>query len=453
MAIVKKRLIIWLLRAYIKRWGKIIILYFFLGLVIFFLLLVGFTYLAPKLPFGRNEVIGVYGNYRTDSLPETIIRDLGQGLTTVDEHGQVHPGMASSWAIENSGKTYIFRLKQNITYTDGSSVTSSSINLHYKDVTTTFPDKNTIVFTLQNPYTPFLITVSKPIFKKDFIGVGSYTLSNIKLNGNFVESMSLRSQSAPYQTISYEFYPTQDALKVAFALGEVSQIASIDDIAFKNTTFSTFPHTKIDKQVNYSELVTLFYNTSDKILSDKKVRSALAYTLPNTFVFGLRAQSPLSPLSWAYQPNNEYLQDFDHAKLLLQAAGYDDKTKIPTLEIDTLPRFKATAEVIASVWKKIGVTCKIVITDHAPSSVSYQLFLGNFQVPKDPDQYTLWHSDQQNNITNYKNLRIDKLLEDGRRTQEQEKRVTLYANFQKYLIEDQPATFLYFPYTYSITRK
>lgn len=453
MAIVKKRLIIWLLRAYIKRWGKIIILYFFLGLVIFFMLLVGFTYLAPKFPFGRNEVIGVYGNYRIDTLPDSILKNLGEGLTVIDDHGTIHPGMASSWAIENGGKTYVFRLKPHLVYNDGSVVTSSSINLHYKDVTVSYPDTDTIVFKLQNPYTPFLVTVSKPIFKKDFVGVGNYVVSTSKINGSFVESITLHSHGLPSTVISYEFYPTQESLKIAFALGEISQISGIDDISFKNTSFKKFPNTQVERQVNYNELVTLFYNTNDKILNDKKVRTALAYALPNTFINGLRAQSPLSPLSWAYQPNDEYVQDFYHAKLLLQAAGFDTKVKIPTLEIDSLPRFKATAQEIASVWKKIGVSTKIVLVDRAPGNANYQIFLGNFIEPKDPDQYTLWHSDQSNNITNYKNLRIDKLLEDGRRTVEQDKRVTLYANFQKYLIEDQPASFLYFPYTYSITRR
>jgi peptide/nickel transport system substrate-binding protein len=74
-------------------------------------------------------------------------------------------------------------------------------------------------------------------------------------------------------------------------------------------------------------------------------------------------------------------------------------------------------------------------------------------MPKDPDQYMLWHSSQQNNISNYKNLRIDKLLEDGRQTQDQDQRVKLYEDFQKYLLDDPPATFLYFPYVYDIKRK
>ena len=38
------------------------------------------------------------------------------------------------------------------------------------------------------------------------------------------------------------------------------------------------------------------------------------------------------------------------------------------------------------------------------------MFLGDINLSKDPDQYVLWHSQQNSNISGYKNLRIDKLF-------------------------------------------
>jgi peptide/nickel transport system substrate-binding protein len=118
-----------------------------------------------------------------------------------------------------------------------------------------------------------------------------------------------------------------------------------------------------------------------------------------------------------------------------------------------MPRYKALAEQIKLLWEKIGVKVNIEIVDALPTS--FQVFLGEFNVTKDPDQYALWHSSQINldNITNYKNLRIDKLLEDGRQTDDINERKKIYSDFQKYLLDDAPATFLYFPYEYQITRR
>jgi ABC-type transport system substrate-binding protein len=45
------------------------------------------------------------------------------------------------------------------------------------------------------------------------------------------------------------------------------------------------------------------------------------------------------------------------------------------------------------------------------------------------------------------------LLEDGRRTSDVGERRIIYADFQKFLIEDVPASFLFFPYEYDISRK
>ena len=119
--------------------------------------------------------------------------------------------------------------------------------------------------------------------------------------------------------------------------------------------------------------------------------------------------------------------------------------------IKTLPQYKRLANLIATEWKKIGIISDIEVVDGLPSA--YQAFLGELPVLRDPDQYTLWHSGQVGNITNYRNLRIDKLLEDGRTTYNLEDRKKIYSDFQKYLLDDMPAVFLFFPYTYTITRK
>jgi len=57
------------------------------------------------------------------------------------------------------------------------------------------------------------------------------------------------------------------------------------------------------------------------------------------------------------------------------------------------------------------------------------------------------------NITKYNDPRIDKLLEDGRMTSDEERRKELYFDFQKSLTEDLPAIFLYHPYKYNVVYK
>jgi peptide/nickel transport system substrate-binding protein len=242
-------------------------------------------------------------------------------------------------------------------------------------------------------------------------------------------------------------------LKTAFVLGEVSKITGLPDLNFKNTTFKSFKNVNIEKKVNYTRLVTLFYNTQDKILSQKTLREGLSYTMPDVFDQGERNPSPLAVFSYVNQGgfDNIYQQDLEHAKLLI------DKTLSATgsgkiyLTIDTLPQYQDVAKMIAATWKKLDIETNIRVVNHIP--LNFQIFLGEFYLSTDPDQYALWHSSQISNITHYNNVRVDKLLEDGRKELDMQKRISIYSDFQKYLLSDPPASFLFFPYYYDVSKK
>ncbi len=452
MIFFRKRLFFWLIRAYIKRWGKRIFLFFLVGLIVFFVFLRFIQFVIPKIPFGQTQSIGIVGAYTIDNLPPEILHKVSQGLTIVSSDDKVIPALASSWKIQDNGKTYIFLLKPNIYLSDHEKLTSSDINYSFSDVSIQRPNKDTIVFKLKDSYSPFLLTVSRPIFKKGFIGVGDYRLKDIRLNGSFIQSLALSSVKNQYNIEYYHFYPSEEALKTAFALGEISSASGLTNLQFKNSSFDKFPNIKTNKYINYNRLVTLFYNTRDNNLSDEKLRSALSYTLPDSFFSGKRNYFSYSPSSWAYpQDLTEKTQDITHAKSIMSQSKSASGSSEITLTIKTLSKYMNTAKEIADSWKEIGVKTNIEIVDSVPSQ--FQIFLGDFRVPKDPDQYTLWHKDQENNITGYQNLRIDKLLEDGRKETDLEKRKKIYTDFQKYLLADSPASFVYFPYEYEITKK
>ncbi|MGB9637438.1 MAG: peptide-binding protein, partial [Microgenomates group bacterium] len=68
------------------------------------------------------------------------------------------------------------------------------------------------------------------------------------------------------------------------------------------------------------------------------------------------------------------------------------------------------------------------------------------------DQYSFWHSTQSNNLSGFKNFRIDKLLEDGRKTLAEEERKNIYFDFQRFLVEESPVVFLIHPTVYCVSR-
>lgn len=456
MVVVRRRLIIWLIKAYIKKSGKTLLFSFLGGLLIFFVLIYASKYFLYLIPFTKKQTIGVTGAYTQDTLPLAIVNKLSKGLTVVAADGTIQPGLAASWDILDNGKTYQFHLKPNQHFNNGTLVTSQTINYNFSDVTIDRPDDNTIIFKLKDPYAPFLVTVSRPILGQGFVGVGDYSLEKLKLNGNFVQSMTMVGNRNKHEILEYDFYSTDDALRIGYLLGEVTEVDGMSTASSKTLALQNFKNTNTSKKTDYSQLITLFYKIDDAVLSDKKVRLALTYALPNKFQEGERAYLPYPPRSIYYNHDQaeNYKQDLNHAKLLLlpdQNASNSGQKAPTTLTLKTLPQYRQTASTIAAAWKQIGITTKIEEVNTNPDD--FQVFLGDFNLPNDPDQYTLWHSDQANNITHYKNLRIDLLLEQGRKNTAVDQRQKSYQDFQKYLLEDAPAAFLYFPDVYTVVRK
>lgn len=423
---------------------------FFLGFAFFVVvyLIIGFFGVNP---FKSTETIGLVGSYTKDNLPPEVSDKFSKGLTVVLEDGLIKPSLASSWVIRDNGKTYIFKLKPNLYFNDGKKLTSSSIQYNFFDVEVARPDDPTIIFKLKEPYSPFLVTVSRPIIRGKFVGIGAYKVKSVDLNGYFVESIDLEPKDHGKKSLSYRFYPTEEALKTAFILGEISKIEGLQDANFLNLPLNKIPSFKVEKKINYSQLVTLFYNTQDKILSDKRLRDALSYSVNDEFSQGKRSRFPIPDSSWAFGRGLvTYQKDLLHAQDLFSKSDVSTKSGKLNLTIKSLPKYKDVANDVAKSWTALGINATFEIVESLPTD--FQVFLGEFNVPKDPDQYVLWHSNQQDNITRYKNLRIDKLLEDGRQTIDLSTRKKIYADFQKYLLDDSPATFLFFPYTYTISK-
>jgi len=334
--------------------GKTILLCFILGLIAFFLLRIALSYLSNKLPFVQKETIGLVGVYTPDKLPDTITSMVGRGLTKTGENGQLIPDLASGWEIKDNGKTYIFRLKKGLRFSDKSELNSSAIHYNFVDVKEERPDKYTIIFKLKESYAPFLISVSKPVFKNNSIGSGDYSIRNIDLNGDFVQSVDLVSAKNPYDIVSYQIFPTEQALKDAYVLGEVKKADGLTDLSYKNSSLSEFKNTKIEKILDKYSLVTLFYNTQDPVLSEKRLRQALTYAIPNSLGQGKINRTPYSDSIWINQSvSSSYLQDFEHSKVLLSESGSATKSSAIKITLTSLSKYEEVAKEIKNAWKKL----------------------------------------------------------------------------------------------------
>ncbi len=427
--------------AFIKRFKLVLIAGIGIGIVTFLVLKISLTSAIDS----SIRTIGVSGRFGPENMPVEILTQISSGLTDFNAEGVVIPGLAEKWETPDGGKTWIFTLKNDLKWQDGSKIVADNIKYSFEDATTKALDADTLEFKLKSVFASFPAVVTKPVFKKGLLGAGEWQVQDLSVTSNFVQSLTLVSKSQK-KTKIYKFYPSEEQLKLAYQLGEVREIADLSTMEPFDKWGNT---TKITNTVNNSRFVAIFFNTGDAVLSEKKLRQALYYAI-NKDAFntkGERAYGPLNPMLWSYNPQvKPYDFDPEHAKSLIK------DLKNLTITLTTVPSLIDVAEKIAKDWDAIGV--KTTVSSLSSTPGEYQAFLAIYDVPTDPDQYSLWHSTQtETNITKYKNPRIDKLLEEGRMELDQEKRKAIYFDFQRFLLEDVPAAFLYHPYSYTVSRK
>ncbi len=422
-----------------------------LGVIIFLL----FWRFGNSLNFLKpTETVGIVGKFSLEELPLSIQQELSIGLTTLSEKGVPEAGLAQTWESQEEGRIWVFRLK-DYKWQDGTKIKAEDINYRFRDAEKEIAGDDTVKFTLKDPFAPFPNVVSRPVFKKGLLGAGDWKVAKLtQITAQLNRSLTLQNTKTGKKK-TYRFYDTEEAARTAFKLGQVTSLQDIVDpkdlLKWKNS--------KIDVQSHEDRYVGIFLNVKDQILSGKSVRQALAYAVNKDKFEESRAISIIASNSWAFNPQvKEYKYSVEHAKELLSSLPTEQRSF--TINLATTPGLLMIADSIKEDWEQIGVKTNLQISN-TPSQ-SFQALLAIQIIPSDPDQYNLWHSTQSTgtNVTGYTNgdcckesPRIDKLLENGRRTIDIEERKSYYFDFQRFLLEDLPVIPLIHPVSYNISRK
>lgn len=62
-----------------------------------------------------------------DSISARVAHDFFEGLVTLDQNNNPIPGLAESWTIGTDRKTYTFKLRDNLKFSDGSPITAEDV--------------------------------------------------------------------------------------------------------------------------------------------------------------------------------------------------------------------------------------------------------------------------------------------------------------------------------------
>jgi peptide/nickel transport system substrate-binding protein len=462
----------WYFNAYIRKHGLLLVLSIVIAILFFSFFIPVIARLIEAKP---TTYIGMIGHFNLQTLPLPIQQKISSGLTIVEPDGTISPDLAIRWSVEDEGSTYRFIIDETAVWQDGKRLVPEDVNYSFPDVEI-ITTQNDVVFKLPDTFVPFPTTVAQPLFrvetqpywfvlKRDrVIGLGDYEVTSFVEQGARLKELAIESNT---ERIVYRFYLTEQDAVDAFKLGQVDILQDMT----ATYDLASWDSVEIVETISTDRYLAVFFDLSNPTFTEN-IRQALSYGLPK--VEGeRRAIGPLNPDSWAYLEGGkgyEYEPDRGIERILSEVPQQPI-----AFELATTPAFEAKAENIKQQWMEFGqlayqaclesddvedkTTCENVKIDvrvritNFPDTSNFQALLIGQEIPADPDQYALWHSEQNTNFTRYKNTRIDSLLERGRQVADRQERLAIYQEFQQFFLEDAPAVFLEYVPSYDIVRR
>ena len=308
------------------------------------------------------------------------------------------------------------------------------------------------------------------------VGTGPWRLSDI-------DALRARLEPNPYWTgrkplldaMEFHFYPDYASAFAAFQAGEVDGVSRVlpQDLPVAQAS-----DTMEVLSAPLANETLLFFNLTDPnvaFLAEKPVRQALylGLDMPALLATAVNSQAipadgPIMPGTWAYAAPDRPATDVKRANELLTEAGWIDSNGDgvrergeETLAFTLLGDDPVLLAALAEQWKALGVEVKpqevslvSLATDHL-SQRDFQAAVTHWQLAGDPDPYPIWHSTQISNGQNYtgwSNQRADEIMEEGRSTTDEGRRIQLYTEFQRIFADELPALPLYFDvYNYGVS--
>jgi len=163
------------------------------------------------------------------------------------------------------------------------------------------------------------------------------------------------------------------------------------------------------------------------------------------------AQGFLPPGTYGYDPQFRlYPFDPQRAKDLLAKAGYPEGKGLPVFQVWSSAKSadnEREHEAIQRYLADVGVRVEFQYNTNWPSFNS-QVYEGKLPVFRygwvadvpEPDNflYRLFHSQSRNNLTRYRNERVDRVLDLARAEQAYQRRIELYREAERLIMEDSP---------------
>ena len=435
----------------------------------------------PHMHILRTGVITFYHMF--DNL---VVRDL--------KTMQIIPHLATSWKTIDD-VTWEFTLRHDVTFHNGDKFTAHTVKFNYdrclnpeqkcpqrgnhaKIQEVQVVDDYTVRFITHDPY-PIMLErmqnfqmVSEKVAKEkgdafmaeNPIGTGPYKFVHW-LKGREILLERNENYWGPKPAFKYakiRIIPDKATQVADLLAGGVDLVRALppDQIEVLKASGAAYVTTAPVLRTAFLQLDSQG-RTEKNPFMDKRVRQAVNYgvNIDKIIEFVLNSQAKrtanvINPLAFGYDPTvKPYPYDPEKAKKLLAEAGYPNGFEVRFLSTGAdVPAQKQAAEAIQADLAKIGVRLKLNHIEDTNSVVTqakegkagpmFQWSWGYYSVfDADGILFDIFHSG--NPWAYYSSEELDKLIDAGRSTLDQERRKQLYSKVQQLLTEEAAHLFMW----------
>ena len=377
-----------------------------------------------------------YDGQRTTWSPTSDIVNMFQDtLVAMDWDGKTAiPYLAKSWTISEDGKTYVFKLRDDVQFCSGKKFTAADVIYSFKRLTSAelkaplawragnikelrAPDPYTVEYELNEPFSDLLLQLTmfttaiqnqesvealgKDYGIKGIDGTGPWCFESwqprteivLKRHDAYKWGPSMYQNKGPvkFEKLSIKIVP-EDSSRVAAMMGGQFDITHQIPLAFIQQVKAA-PNLTVQEALPNFQLMYYGYKTTRPMVSDARVREAMNIAINRAdIVKGIMlgnaepAYTFVDPkaLDFAESTKGIIKEDAERAKKLLDEAGWKvgsdgirekDGVKLaPRVLYTQVAYFPRVSEAIQGYMRKIGIDWKIVGFDStiAPAEMGKQ---------------------------------------------------------------------------------
>lgn len=450
---------------------------------------------------GHQEIAGLSPDDAGPTVQWVMIANIHNGLLELDENYVLQPMLAESYEVSPDGLTYTFNLRRGVLFHDGTEFTAKDVKYtfdFYRDPenaatiannfrgidTIETPDDYTVVINMSEPNSAFLTIgattfivqsdyhaeVGQDVYRTAPIGTGPFKVREWRA-AEFTELEAFEDYWEGRPTIDVlreDVVPEASVRAIALETGEgdsaVWPLLVEDSLRFADDpNYTTFRTAAV--AVNHFPL-----NNTLPQLSDKRVRQAMMYAIDRQRTIddvfngaAVIAHTNISPaLEFWYNPNvKQYEYDPAQAAALLDEAGWvlgDDGIRekdgeklsftctVITGDQARLPE----AELVQQFLREVGIDMQIaeqpisaILEGLRNATIDASLFNWTYGgTSGEPDGSVTLRSDGGNNFSQFRNERVDELLDQGLSETDPDARQAIYWEIQDIVAEEVPFIFM-----------